>query len=246
MLLLRRFRDLLDFVSGRGWLPIALATIAAVALWGFFEVADTIGGREANAFDRDVFVAIAGLYDRVPEFWQEVGRDITGLGGTATITLLVSAVVGFLCIGERWRAALFVVVSVLGGLAISLILKELYERPRPDMFEHRSHVHTPSFPSGHSTNSAIAYFTMAVLLAKLVDRPLLKGYIFFVGLLVPVLVGISRVFVGVHWPTDVIAGWTIGLAWGLLVWAAATWLQRSGRMEQDTAVDRPDRGRVAA
>ena len=223
----------LAFLARRGWLPIVLLGLAVGALHLFLELADDVGDRETRTFDGRVLGAIGGLYDRVPAFWQEVGRDLTALGGTAVITLMVTFVTLFLAFRGRGRAALFVVVSVLGGLAISLLLKNLYERDRPAMFEHRSHTMTASFPSGHSANAAVVYFTMAVLLAKTVERIGMKAYVFGIGLLIPALVGLSRVFLGVHWPTDVVGGWLVGLAWGLVVWAAATFLQRRGRLEPE-------------
>ncbi len=225
-------RRSLEYVSSRGWLPIIAVLMAVATMWGFLELADEVQENDTRSFDLRLLESIGGSYDGLSGFWQEAGRDVTALGGSTVITLMVTGVMIFLLLARRWKGALFVLVSVCGGLAISLLLKDFYDRPRPDIFTHRSHTMTPSFPSGHSANSAVAYFTMAVLLAKLVDRPLLKGYIFFVGLLVPGLVGLSRVLLGVHWPTDVIAGWLIGLSWGLIAWGVATFLQRRGGIEQ--------------
>lgn len=220
-------------VSQQGWLPIIAVLLATVALWAFLSLADEVTERETQTFDERVFRAVAGQYERVSSFWQEVGRDLTALGGVTVITLLTAGVTLFLLLRRQWRGAVFVVVSVAGGLAISLLLKYYFDRNRPDFVVHRSHTMTSSFPSGHSANSAVAYLTMAILLAKLVDRRVMKGYIFAVGLLIPILVGVSRVFLGVHWPTDVVAGWLLGLAWGLVVWGVATFLQRRGAIEQE-------------
>lgn len=220
-------------ISRRGWLPIIAILLAAAALLGFLSLADEVLAQETQTFDEQVFTAIAGQYEQVSTFWQEVGRDLTALGGVTVITLMTAGVTLFLLLRGQWRGAIFVLVSVLGGLAISLILKEVFSRDRPAIFDHRSHTMTASFPSGHSSNSAVAYLTMAILLAKLVNRPTMKGYIFAVGLLIPFLVGLSRVFLGVHWPTDVVAGWLVGLAWGMVVWGVATFLQRRGAIEQE-------------
>ena len=130
------------------------------------------------------------------------------------------------------------VVAVVGGLAISLLLKDFYDRERPQLVPHQSHTMTASFPSGHSMNAAVTYLTMAILLAKLFESTRMKAYLLFIGLLVPFLVGVSRVFVGVHWPTDVAAGWLLGLSWGLLVWVVVTFLQKRGGIEPE-GLDRP-------
>ena len=92
---------------------------------------------------------------------------------------------------------------------------------------------TASFPSGHSMNAAVTYLTMAILLAKLFESTRMKAYLLFIGLLVPFLVGVSRVFVGVHWPTDVVAGWAVGAAWAILCSLVAARLQRRRTIERE-------------
>ena len=230
---LDRAQRWVSYIGARGWLPIVAVLLAVAGLWGYLELADEVTDQETDTFDRQILEVIGGGYEEVGGFWQEAGRDVTAMGGSTVITLMVTAVVVFLLLNQQWKSSLFVVASVVGGLVISLVLKDLYDRPRPILFDHRSHTMTASFPSGHSANSAVAYFTMAVLMAKLVRSPWLKAYIFFVGLLIPALVGFSRIFLGVHWPTDVIAGWLIGLSWGLIVWGVATFLQRRGGLERE-------------
>jgi undecaprenyl-diphosphatase len=233
----------LNWIGARGWLPIVAIGLAVLAFWGFLSIADEVSERETYQFDTRLLEAIGGRYETATGFWREAGRDITALGGSTVITLMVTGVIAFLLLRGHWKSTIFVLVSVLGGLALSLLLKEVYDRPRPEIFEHQSYTHTPSFPSGHSANSAVAYLTMAILLTKLVRRSLMKGYIFFVGLLIPFLVGVSRVYLGVHWPTDVAAGWLIGLGWGLVVWGVATFLQRRGGLEPEGIMDADRSGR---
>lgn len=223
---------LYTWLARHGWVPLLALLLAAAGLWGFMEIADEVQDAQILHLDEWIFQRIA-VYDRAPRFWQESGRDLTALGGTTVITLMVTSVTLFLIFKRQWKSSLFVVVAVIGGLAISLLLKDFYDRDRPDLVTHQSHVMTASFPSGHATNSAVAYLTMAILLAKLVESPRMKAYILFIGLLIPFLVGLSRVFVGVHWPTDVFAGWLLGLSWGLFVHAAASYLQRHGALEPE-------------
>lgn len=220
------------WLARHGWVPLLALLLALAGLWGFLEIADDVQDAETTHIDQWIFERLA-IYDRASGFWQESGRDLTALGGTTVITLMVTSVTLFLLFKRQWKSSVFVVVAVLGGLGISLLLKDLYDRERPHLVVHQSHVMTSSFPSGHAANSAVAYLTMAILLSKLVESPRMKAYIVGVGLLIPLLVGFSRVFVGVHWPTDVVAGWLIGLSWGLAVHAAATYLQRRGGIEPE-------------
>jgi undecaprenyl-diphosphatase len=127
-----------------------------------------------------------------------------------------------------------VLIATFGGLVISTGLKWIVDRDRPDVFEHRSHVYTQSFPSGHSMLSAVVYLTLGSLLTRLVPGRWQKLYILGVALFLTFLVGISRVYMGVHWPTDVLAGWTAGLVWAIICWLAARALQRRGKVEKDT------------
>ena len=226
-----------EYLTRHGWMPVAALLLALAGFWGFVELAGDVQEGDTNRLDEWVFKTIAGRYDTTSHFWQEAGRDLTALGGTTVITLMVSGVTIFLLLRRQWKSAAFVLAAVLGGLAISLVLKEFYDRARPTIYEHQSLTSTSSFPSGHSANSAVAYLTMAILLAKLVESPKMKAYVLGGGLLIPLLVGLSRIFVGVHWPTDVVAGWLIGLAWGLFVYAAATYLQERGVIEQGGKIE---------
>jgi len=212
---------------------MAALFLALGGIWAFLEVADEVQEGEARHWDEPIFRAIAGWYSGLGGFWQEVGRDLTALGGTAVITLMVTCVTVFLLLWRHWRSAAFLVVSVVGGLLISLALKHYFNRDRPDIFEHGSETMTQAFPSGHSANSAVAYLAVAILLTKLARSPRMKAYILAVGFIVPLLVGFSRVALAVHWPTDVLAGWLLGLAWGLLVHAAASLLQRRGAIDAE-------------
>ena len=123
--------------------------------------------------------------------------------------------------------------AVGGGIVLSSLLKAGFERPRPELVPHGSLVYTASFPSGHSMMAAVVYLTLGALLARAQPRRRLKVYLLALAVLVTVAVGISRVYLGVHWPTDVLAGWTIGGAWALLWWAVALGLQRRGRIEPE-------------
>ncbi len=175
-----------------------------------------------------------------PAWMQEVGRDLTALGGVIVLALVSLAVVVFLAIVRAYHAMLFFLAAILGGWLLSTLLKNAFDRPRPDVVPHLSQAYTSSFPSGHSMMSAILYLTLGALLARLVESMWLKLYFVAVALVVTFLVGCSRVYMGVHYPTDVLAGWCAGLSWALLCWLAARFLQRHGAVESSaTGPDAP-------
>ena len=167
-----------------------------------------------------------------PTWLEEFGRDLTALGGVAGLCLMTVAVSGYLLICRKYRALAFVLAATLGGLLLNALLKERFDRRRPDVVPYKSQVTTSSFPSGHSLNSAVVYLTLGSLLASLVEQRRLKVYFFSVALLLTLLVGMSRVYMGVHYPTDVVAGWSAGLAWALSCSLAARWLRQRRAIEQ--------------
>ena len=167
-------------------------------------------------------------------------RDLTALGGVAVVGLTTAAVVGFLLIDRKRHAALLVAAATLGGQALSLVLKESFGRPRPDVVPHLMAASTSSFPSGHSLTAAVTYLTLGTLMARLVERRSLKLYVIGMALLVTALVGASRVYLGVHYPTDVLGGWAAGLAWAIGCGQAAQWLQRRGVVEPKVELDEGD------
>jgi undecaprenyl-diphosphatase len=216
-------------------LLVALA-LAATAIWAFAEIADDVLEGDTHAFDEAVLLALRSAADRSdplgPGWLEELMRDVTALGSTGVLTFITLAVAGFLALQRKTHAALFVLVAVGGGMLLSHLLKIGFDRPRPDLVPHGAMVYTASFPSGHSTMAAVAYLTLGALLARVQPRRRLKLYLMGLAVLLTVAVGASRVYLGVHWPTDVLAGWALGAAWALLCWAGALWLQRRGRVER--------------
>ena len=210
----------------------------AGALWAFMELADEVREGETHAFDRAILLALrspGNLADPVgPPWFEDVARDITALGGHAILTLVTLAVIGFLLMVRKRSAALLVAISVFGGMLLSTLLKLGFERARPDLVPHAARVYTASFPSGHAMLSAVTYLTLGALLARVQARRREKAYVLSLALLLTLVVGLSRIYLGVHWPTDVLAGWCVGAAWAVLCWMVALWLQRRGKVEADT------------
>ncbi len=211
-------------------LAVLLAALALVlGVSAFIAIADAVREGGTQSFDEWLLRALRDPADpgklRGPERLVEDCRDLTALGGVAVLMLMTATVVGYLILARRYSAAIFVSCATLGGLVLSEILKHSFHRERPHVVPHLSYVVTESFPSGHSMLSAIVYLTLGTLLARFVERRILKIYFVAVALLLTGLVGISRVFMGVHWPTDVLAGWSAGLVWALACWLAAGSLQ---------------------
>jgi undecaprenyl-diphosphatase len=146
--------------------------------------------------------------------------------------LLVGSVLGYLVIARRHHAAIFILVATVGGALLSTALKGLYSRPRPDVVPHLASVTSYSFPSGHAMLSAVVYLTLGALLARLVEGRWTKLYFVGVAVLLTILVGSSRVYLGVHYPTDVAAGWAAGVGWAVLCWLLARHLQHRGLVEK--------------
>lgn len=217
--------------------PISLVLIAllAGAAWAFVELADEVHEGATQSLDERVLLALRAADDPSeplgPRWLEEVARDVTALGGFTTLGLIVFAVCGLLWLLGKRRTVAFVLVAILGALLLNYGLKGVFERPRPDLVPHGSLVYSASFPSGHSLMATATYLTLGALLARVLSGRSLKIYVFSLALAVALLVGCSRVYLGVHWPTDVLAGWSAGAAWALLCWFIARRLQQHHRLE---------------
>jgi undecaprenyl-diphosphatase len=196
--------------------------LAAGALWAFLNIAGEMADGETDAIDRRLLLLLRMPGDPNNPIGsrsvEEAVRDITALGGTTVITLVtVVAVLTFL-FHKRARHALVMGAAVLLAHLSSEVTKSLYGRPRPDLVPHEAYVYSASFPSGHSTLSAATYLTLAVLVASLETRRRTKALAYGLAALMLVAVGFSRVYLGVHWPSDVLAGWCLGAMWALAAW----------------------------
>jgi undecaprenyl-diphosphatase len=161
-------------------------------------------------------------------------RDITALGSAVVLIVLTLLILGYLCMSGRWRIAGLIAVATAGGQTLNLILKNSFARARPDAALHLVEVTSTSFPSGHSMASSIFYLTMGALLARTAQRRREKTYFVSAALFITFLIGFSRVYLGVHYPTDVLAGWSAGTAWAMICWFVADWLGRRGKLRKDT------------
>jgi undecaprenyl-diphosphatase len=220
----RLIRTLVAAIRDQGWWVLVVVSLIGAGLWGFAELADEIEDGETHEFDRAVMLAMQGG----PQWLDLVARDITSLGGTAVLVLLTVAALGYLLLVRKWSAAIFVAVSIVGGTLISTALKHIFDRPRPDVVPHAVEVTSASFPSGHAMLAMTTFLTLGAVLAEVQPTRSSRVYLISWAVLLALLVGTSRVYLGVHWPTDVLAGWCVGSAWALLCGSVALWLQRRG------------------
>jgi undecaprenyl-diphosphatase len=201
---------------------IALLAGAAAA-WAFIAIGGEMQEGETHALDRRILLALRTPGDPADPIGsrslQEAMRDITALGGFTVLTLVtIVAVAAFLIHGKRRHAAILAVTALVAQFA-SNGLKQFYDRPRPDLVPHGVYVYSASFPSGHSMLSAAIYLTLAMLIASLEPRRAAKGLVFTVAILMMAAVGVSRIYLAVHWPSDVLAGWCAGAAFALVAWS---------------------------
>lgn len=201
--------------STKRWIAGILALIVLLG-FGFLGIADEVGEGDTQAFDHAILMAF-----RVPghpadplgpDWLQEAARDLTSLGSFSVLGLMFLVVTIYLLMAGRRRVAAWVAVTVGGGTLLSTALKLHYDRPRPDLGVALP-VFTSSFPSGHALISTVVYLTLGAMLARSTTERALQ--VFFVGtaVLLALLIGLTRVYLGVHFPTDVLAGWSVGATW---------------------------------
>jgi undecaprenyl-diphosphatase len=201
---------------------------------GFIELFDEVREGDTESFDHFVMEYVGA--HRGPDWLPDVVRDLTALGAGSVLTLATAAVLGFLILRRQYHAFWFVLLAVVGGYLLSANLKEVIGRERPAIFDHGETVSSMSFPSGHAMMSAVVYLTLGGLLVRLVKERLLKIYILALASCATVIVGLTRIYMGVHWPTDVLAGWTAGLVWALICSLVEGQLQRRGVVEGSKTV----------
>jgi undecaprenyl-diphosphatase len=225
---MRLSKDWRHYAAMQEFRVLLVLGIVLVGIWGFIELAEMVNEGETRRVDTALLMALRNPADPGqpigPPALAEVMRDVTALGGVAVLALLSLGVVGYLVLLRRYGLVALVIVSVGGAIMLNYLLKLGFDRPRPELVPHLTVAYQTSFPSGHSMSSAATYLTLGVMLARVQPRRRLKIYFLALAIFIMVLVGFSRVYLGVHWPTDVLAGWAAGAIWALVCWALAWWL----------------------
>lgn len=208
--------------------------IAVVLLFGFLQIAGAVNDGRVG-FERSLMLALrepGAPNDPVgPRWFENLWLDITVLGNPDILVLLALIVLGYLVMLREWRTALVFAIALIGAGLASTVLKHAFERPRPEVINRLIDVASPSFPSGHSLMAAVFYPTLGAMLARLVQHVRLKLYLLGVALVLMLLIGASRVYLGVHYPSDVLAGWMLGLGWATVCWTILRALQRKRVVE---------------
>lgn len=214
---------------------LALLLLGTLSTMAFIKIADEVLLGRTQNFDQWALKILRNPQNAAdpigPRWVKEMGRDATALGGMAWLTFTTVIVAGYLAISRKFQMLMFTVGAISSGAVVSLGLKTLFDRPRPDLVPYLSQIYSSSFPSAHSMLAAVVYLTLGSLLAAVTPDRILKAYIMFVAVMLTIFVGLSRVYLGVHYPTDVLAGWLAGLIWALACWFIARWLQSRGRVE---------------
>jgi len=223
-----RYRDRVAALWQARQKQIIFAAVVGVLLLivsGFWELAEEVHEDGPLAWDAPLLQAFRRPDNPAipigPAYLQSAALDVTALGSPLVLTLFIAASVGFLYFEGQRRVAAITAVTVGSGAMLSFLLKRIFDRPRPDVVPHLQVVMSSSFPSGHTLGAAVVYLTLGVMFMKSFHSRTAKAFCLFWALFLTLIVGLSRIFLGVHYPSDVLAGWMAGAGWALACWAVA-------------------------
>jgi len=199
-------------------------------LAGFAAIASVIGTETVTTVDRAILLSLRDRDNYAdpwgPPWFEEMAAEISALGGYTILLTIFALVLITLLLLRKQPAALFLSLAIFSGIALSQVLKLFFDRPRPDLVEHMDKTFTSSFPSGHASGSMITYLTLAAVAIRFVPLHRVRLFLLWAGFFLAILIGVSRIYLGVHWPSDVVAGWLLGISWASLCWLSAHYLSR--------------------
>lgn len=202
-----------------------VAAITAFCLSLFVIIAVAVVSGATEAIDRRLLLAFRNPTNPSdplgPPWFEDAAVELTALGGNTVLALVTALTATVLAMMQKARAALFLLGAISGGALVSNLMKLVFVRPRPALVEHLDRVFTSSFPSGHAMISMLAWLTLAAVAIRFVPRHNVRVVLLTCAVVLAILIGVSRVYLGVHWPSDVLAGWFLGAAWAGACWLAA-------------------------
>ncbi|MDQ3171054.1 MAG: phosphatase PAP2 family protein [Acidobacteriota bacterium] len=229
-LLPQRIRRYVDTLEIEALMVLGVSLLSVIGVLAFLAIAGSVTEGDTQQVDETILRWFRDPLDpgkaRGPAWLTEMAIDITAMGSTIVLIMVVLAVSGFLWLQNQTRLLALLIVAMAGGTALNALLKMTFARPRPSVVPHLREVFTFSFPSGHAALSAIVYLTIGVLLFEAVQGRASRLYCLAVAMTATFLVGFSRVFLGVHYPSDVLAGWAAGITWAALCWLAVQYVAK--------------------
>ncbi|WAC59890.1 phosphatase PAP2 family protein [Brevundimonas sp. SL130] len=218
--------------------------VTAISVTSFIEIADAMTEADGQAFDHQVLALLRPYADDPGRPWgpgwlKEAAADITSLGGIAVLGLFALIVIVFLLSQRKWLSSLLLALGLAGGVMLSEGLKAVFERERPPQLMQAVETTNASFPSGHALLATVFYLSVAVMLTRAFPRPGFKIFVLGVGMVMALLVGLTRIYLGAHWATDVFAGWAAGSAWAMALWLAAYGIARWQKRRRAPLQDEP-------
>jgi undecaprenyl-diphosphatase len=236
---------------GQSLVALARGEIAALAAFGilagglavFADIAEDYDEDEARGFDMQVLTSLhpgPDLADPIGPAWLDrAAQDFSAFGSLAIICTIALVVIGFMVMQKRFAQAGMLVFALAGGLLLSETMKGIFERTRPPEIYHMAGALNASFPSGHALLSTVFYLTLGAMLARLLQRRRNKVYAISIALVIALLVGLTRIYLGVHWASDVLAGWSLGASWAMTCWLLEWWVEKKTKLGRanETAAD---------
>ena len=194
-----------------------LLILLAASIAGFVVLAWWSGSDWGQRLDQAILRALLYTGEPArplgPDWLREAGRDLTALGSISVLVFISLAVGGWLALKRRWRSVLAMAATIIPGVLLSFGLKRLFSQPRPELIADVTQTFTSSFPSSHAMASLIVYLALADVISRQPGARAVRHYLLFMALAASFIAGFSRLYLSVHWPSDVLAGWTAGAAW---------------------------------
>jgi len=215
-----------SFGTALGVFLVFGALLAIAGTYAFAKLAELVREGYTQAFDEAV---LRWMERHQTEWLERLMVEVTMLGTWIVVLSIVSVAALFLWLTRHQYSAMLLLLATAGGIGLNNILKLGFARPRPQVFEWGTHVSSSSFPSGHAMSSTVVYFTVAYLAARLQKTHLARVATLAVAAVIVAAICFSRLYLGVHYPSDVVAGVLIGLAWAAFCMATLEAIQRFGK-----------------